>query len=285
MRVVYIDFETYYDNEYTLKKYTPYEYILDPRWETIGCGFALNDGPVTFYPGDEIADILRELPRPYACVSYNALFDASILSFRYGIHPDMLIDAMGLVRACLLHSIRNGRVSLANVSQVLGLPEKKVGVLKNASGMHRSDLEERPYLWQEYQDYCKQDTDSCRSITKILGPKYPKEQLWVMDAILKMCTRPNFHADLNLLKEHLTTIRAAKETLLQRVGLKREDLLSADKFAGALASLGVEPPTKLSMAAAEKLARASRQTNTRAGWSVAIGRGIVSLPQKPRHLG
>ena len=197
MKVIYIDFESYYDSsDYTLKKMTPYEYILDPRWETIGCGFADGDGGVIFYPGDEIANILRGVNEPYACVSYNALFDASILSFRYGIHPTLLIDAMGLVRATLLHSIRNGRVSLENVSKVLGLPEKKVGVLKNASGMRRADLEARPYLWEEYQSYCKQDTDSCRSITKILGPKYPRQQLWVMNAILKMCTRPNFFADL-----------------------------------------------------------------------------------------
>ena len=252
MRVVYIDFESFYDSDYTLKNMTPYEYILDYRWETIGCGFALNDGPVEFYPGDEIAQILQELPRPYACVSYNALFDASILAFRYGIHPDVLIDAMGIVRATLLHRVRNGRVSLANISKVLGLPEKKVGVLKNASGMRRADLEARPQLWEEYKQYCRQDTDNCRMITQILGKQYPKEQIWVMDAILRMCTRPNFLADVPHLKAHLSDIQASKESLLQRVGLTRGDLLSADKFADALKALGVEPPTKLSLSAAEK---------------------------------
>ena len=36
MKVVW-DFETYYDQEYSLKKMTPVEYILDPRFEVIGC--------------------------------------------------------------------------------------------------------------------------------------------------------------------------------------------------------------------------------------------------------
>ena len=37
MKTIFLDFETYYDREYSLKKMTPVEYVLDHRFEAIGC--------------------------------------------------------------------------------------------------------------------------------------------------------------------------------------------------------------------------------------------------------
>src|SRR5271166_5918330 len=151
MKLIYGDFESYYEKStYTLQGANglmPYEYILDPRWETIGCGIAYAEGDPFFLPGDKVAELLREYPRPWAFVSYNALFDASILAYRYGIHPDLLIDAMGMVRATLLHKMKHGRVSLAKVTEFLNLPRKAEEVPVNASGMRRADLERDSRLW------------------------------------------------------------------------------------------------------------------------------------------
>ena len=37
MKTVFIDYETYYDKEYSLRKMTPVQYVLDHRFECIGC--------------------------------------------------------------------------------------------------------------------------------------------------------------------------------------------------------------------------------------------------------
>ncbi len=37
MKTIFIDYETYYDKEYSLRKMTPVEYVLDHRFECIGC--------------------------------------------------------------------------------------------------------------------------------------------------------------------------------------------------------------------------------------------------------
>jgi hypothetical protein len=247
MKLVYGDFESYYDDQFTLKKLTPYEYIIDDRWETIGCAIAEGNNELLTYflEGDDVADLLREYPRPWAFVSYNALFDASILAFRYGIHPDMLIDAMGIVRAVLQHKIYNGRVNLENVSGVLGLPPKGQTIHK-VKGMRRRDLEAQPVLWKEFKEYSLQDVRNCRSITRRLAKHFPRSELWVMDTVLKMCTQPNFYGDLTHLYEHLGIVQAEKEVLLSRVGLTRKDLLSSHLFAVALRNFGIEPPTKQS---------------------------------------
>ena len=38
MKIIALDFETYYDKEYSLSKITTEEYIRDPRFESIGGG-------------------------------------------------------------------------------------------------------------------------------------------------------------------------------------------------------------------------------------------------------
>ena len=51
MRVITIDFETYYSREYSLSKMTTEAYIRDPRFEVIGVGIKVNDNPPDWYSG------------------------------------------------------------------------------------------------------------------------------------------------------------------------------------------------------------------------------------------
>lgn len=39
MKLLFMDYETFYTDEYSLKKMTPVEYILDPRFIVNGCAF------------------------------------------------------------------------------------------------------------------------------------------------------------------------------------------------------------------------------------------------------
>jgi hypothetical protein len=41
--IITIDFETYYDRDYSLSKLTTEAYIRDPRFEIIGVGIKVND--------------------------------------------------------------------------------------------------------------------------------------------------------------------------------------------------------------------------------------------------
>lgn len=240
---IVIDFETYYDKEYSLKKLTPAEYILDPRFEVTGCAIIVAGRKPLWVDADKLPAVLPALPRPCTVISHNALFDMSILSWRYGIVPDLMVDTMGMARALLYHI--TGSVSLESVANWLGLPPKGKSLLKvqglNAEGIKQAGL------WQEYTDYAKHDAWLCEQVFLKLKEEFPRSEYELMDMVLRCAVTPQFVLDSNLLAEHRHTIEQYKHNLLTACGLSdRLQLMSNDMFAGALARLGVDPPKKIS---------------------------------------
>ena len=102
---IILDFETYYDDEYSLSKITTEEYIRDPRFQSIGMSIKF-DGATEFYRGENWIPRLKELMAisPDSPVgSHNAMFDAGILGLRYNIHPRNIADTMSMSAACGLN--------------------------------------------------------------------------------------------------------------------------------------------------------------------------------------
>jgi len=61
MDIVTIDFETYYDKDFSLSKMTTESYIRDPRFEVIGVGIKVNNYPTDWYTGSDPAKFLNSL--------------------------------------------------------------------------------------------------------------------------------------------------------------------------------------------------------------------------------
>lgn len=245
MLTIFADAESYYDKIYSLRNMTPAEYILDARWETIGWSVAEDDGPPFWLEGDEFHDYLRRLGTTnFRFVTHNALFDACIVAWRYGVYPRLCVDTMSMSRALLSHVLPGGRVSLENVGSFLGVGVKGKTVHK-VQGMRLADIK-RAGLYPSYQAYGLDDVKICRGIYRHLAPSFPAREFVTNDMIIKMATRPQFQVDVGKLHEHRATIQAQKQNLLDRVGIAKEELMSNDRFAIALQRLGVEPPTKVS---------------------------------------
>ena len=51
MNILTIDFETYYDKQYSLSKLTTEAYIRDPQFEVIGVAVKQNDGETEWFSG------------------------------------------------------------------------------------------------------------------------------------------------------------------------------------------------------------------------------------------
>lgn len=246
MKLLGLDFETYYSSEYTLRKMTPAEYILDPRFELIGCAVKHGEKKSFWVDGKDFGDFIWSIPpEETKALSHNQLFDACILSYRYGWVPRLMIDTLGMSRALLGSKLRS--LSLASVAKYLGLQDKG-GTIAKVIGMRAADIK-ASRLWGEYKSYALDDVDICYGIYKLLASSFPPEEFVILNDVLRAAVVPQFQLDMGELAFYKLEIEASKFELLRNIGItdnNRETLMSNDKFAGMLQDLGVDPPRKVS---------------------------------------
>lgn len=248
-RVVTIDFETYFDSEYSLKKLTTEEYLRDPRFEVI-CAVARVRSAAAHYtqrivgPHADVAAALiaLQLDAPGTIVvAHNAKFDVGILTWRFGIRPAFIADTMAMFRR--LHGLES-LCSLAKVSEFLSLSEPKGNATQWAQGMRRGDF--TPTQLTAYMDYCELDATLTEQVFAMLYRHTPPSELQLIDWTTRAFTEPMIQLDQPLLASALREYNAQQEMVLARVGVTLEDLRSDAKLAMALRTMGVDPPTKVS---------------------------------------
>lgn len=250
MKIVFLDFETFYDDEYSLRKMTPVEYVLDPRFEVTGCAVQEGlDGAPYWLDGDLLPRFFVELdPKVTMLVTHNALFDMCIVSWHYGFNPRMMCCTLSVARACLGHVLR--RLSLASVSKHLGLPDKGDTIM-HVKGMNLAAIKAAG-LYHDYVNYALGDVRNCAGIFKALvsSGQFPATELVIMDMVLRCGIEPKFKLDSNALAEHLGEVQVKKQHLLAKAMLLGADgksnLMSNERFAELLRKAGVEPPKKIS---------------------------------------
>ena len=247
MSIITLDFESTFDKEYSLKKMSPVEYILDPRWEMIGCA-VLDDHPTRFLEHDDFVVYVNSLKERQAggekikVITHNGLFDCCILSWRYGFVPDLMIDTLGMSRALLFAF--TGSAALERIAEHLGLPAKGKTILKVA-GMRKADIKANG-LWDEFASYACHDAELCRMIFNVLSKDFPPEEFLINDMVLRCAVVPRFRLDTQLLAEDKAELARQKEQLLGRTGFTAVDLMSNPRFANCLHMLGIDPPRKVS---------------------------------------
>ena len=242
MDIVTIDFETYYDRDYSLSKITTEEYIRDPRFEVIGVGVKVNNGPVDTYSGSDAGKFLKSLDySDKAILAHNTMFDGAILSWKFGIKPKLWLDTLSMARP--LHQATVGG-SLKALAQFYELGQKGEEVIA-AIGMRRRNFS--PAELAAYMRYCANDIELTYALFKKLRKGFPINELRVIDTTIRMYTEPMIELDDDMLAGHLGAVQAQKQELLDTLGGKgKEYIMSNDKFAKLLRRRGVEPPMKIS---------------------------------------
>jgi DNA polymerase len=247
MDIVTIDFETYYDREYSLSKMTTEAYVRDPRFEVIGVGVKVNDHPTDWYSGENPGRFLKSLSyKDKAILCHNTVFDGAILSWHFGIKPKLWLDTLSMARP--LHNVSVGG-SLKALTAHYGLGAKGDEVI-HALGKRRSDFSQDEMA--RYASYCVNDVDLTYKLFNKMKGRFTADELRVIDITMRMFTEPTIELNRPMLEQHLHEVINKKSDLVAELGLgctedeAKSVLMSNDKFANFLSGLGIDPPTKIS---------------------------------------
>jgi len=243
MKILTIDFETYYSREFSLTKVTTEEYIRSPQFETIGVSVQVNDAEPMWCSGD--AATLHQFLAQFdwgnsLALAHNAMFDGAILHWVFGLSPKGWLDTLSMGRA--LHGTEVGG-SLKVLAAHYNVGEKGSEV-ENAMGLHRVDFS--PEHITRYGEYCKNDVAITYALFNAMAKDFPPIELRLIDITVRMFTEPVLRLDMILLNSYLEEVQKRKE---QALGVySKDDLMSNNRLANLLRTLGVEPPMKVSPA-------------------------------------
>ena len=242
--LITLDFETYYDKDYGLKKFTTEEYIRDEKFEVIGV--AVKDKGITKWFTGTHAETKAFLDsynmHEHFVLGHNMKFDASILSWIFDIHPLGLFDTMSMAQ--ILHGLTES-VSLANLAKYYNLGEKGTEVL-DALGKRRLDFTHNDLA--KYGGYCINDVELTYELFTELKDRFTSPEMKLIDLTIRMFTEPKLELNKGLLVRHLAEVRAKKEDLLNSVTVDKDTLMSNPKFAAILESMKIKVPMKESPA-------------------------------------
>ncbi len=245
--VLVIDFETYFDQEYSLGKMSTIEFIMDDRFEFTGIGWWLLDviAPLSnelsepcFFGEHSVEDTIRLFQNQFGqnfekvtVVAQNCKFDITILVEKFGINPPYVIDTLDLLRSY------DARMShkMKDVAPMFGLQPK--GDTSQFKGLHYEDMDAETKIALE--EYCKNDIDIEANLFRILLPllSNPEIEIPVARHTLGMYLQPNFSFDFKKARSLKLQMAVELEQFIRTTNLTKKQLSSNLYFAETLIGL------------------------------------------------
>jgi DNA polymerase len=190
--LITLDFETYYDKEFSLRRMTTEEYIRDKRFETIGVAIKVDDQEARWVSGtcEELKSHLMQYEWDSAVLlCHNMLFDGAILAWKFGIVPYIYMDTLCMARA--VHGVDVGG-SLAFLVEKYELGAKGTEV-DDAQGKYITGFSSLEL--ERYGQYCINDVELTKKLFDVLSKDFPVNELKLIDMTLRMYTQPVLEVD------------------------------------------------------------------------------------------
>ena len=217
--ILVVDFETYFDTDYTLGKMSTIEYINSPNFEMGGLGIGGTEGHEFFSPADDpvfphtVGYALKKFNWDIVTVvCLNARFDITVLQTKFDIIPKYIIDIKDLA------SHYDSRMShhLKDLAKMFKLKPK--GDTMNFKGLHYQDM--TPEQKKAYADYCLNDVEIETELFKILLPKLsnPAIELWFARHTLDLWLTKSFEFDRDLADSLKVQMRCKIKEAIDKAG-------------------------------------------------------------------
>lgn len=216
-RAYVLDFETFFDTDFSLTKMSTIEHITDDRFEVLGLSVVDSIGEESFFiQGPKVRDWLDALLYMHngdldrcTIIAHNARYDMSILKWRYGISPKYIVDTLGLAQ----HWNARQKNGLEFIAKREGLPPKgdtmrfkewttRIRYKKRGGrGKQRLMPVQLPLItedmWGELADYANHDGFLEWEIAKKYLPRLsrPEVELNALNHTLHLYTEPTLHVD------------------------------------------------------------------------------------------
>ena len=126
----------------------------------------------------------------------------------------------------------------------------KMQTVNKLKGVNFHQLRQLPDLHDETATYAVDDAGKCKALfLRWMQEGFPKEELKVIDWVIRMVTQPQLEFDQTVLAEHLADVKAKKQALLTAASLEADNvssIMSDAQLAAKLLMLGADIPMKTS---------------------------------------
>lgn len=193
--ILVLDFESYFDVDYSLKKLSIVEYVSSSLFELTGLGIQTGQDSV-FVHGPQVPWAIKRLQKKFGetlqnvtVVAKNTKFDILILAEKFGIYPPHVVDVEDLSR----YYDSRMKQDLKSLAKHFKLPPK--GDTSQFKGQHCTDID-----WDAMKKYCLQDVEDEALLLDILLLMIdnPEVELPLMQHTLNLYLKPTFRLDFNL---------------------------------------------------------------------------------------
>lgn len=245
MKLITLDFETYYAPDYGLNKLTTEEYVRHPKFEPLLMGYKFDreEKQYSVVGRSNIQTLLDAMDIENSMVlCHHAHFDGLILAHHFGHKPKVWFDTLSMARA--LHGSEMKSKALGPLMDKYNVGITKGTAVVNAIGKRLADFSPQELL--DYRLYCCNDVEGTNRIFYRMLEVFPQHELQHIDMIIRMFTEPIVDLDEEMLRDYAVGIQAEKLTMLLEAGVQLDEVMSDEKFATALRACGVEPPKKIS---------------------------------------
>ena len=258
MKIVTADAETFFSDDFTLKKLTTEEYIRSDRFAVHGWAVRNHDGRMSWESPRSFQELCETWTAmgDIAMLCHHAHFDGLIMSHCHNYRPAFWLDTLSMGRVVFDSGISLGLESLATR---FGLAPKNVPYhLFKGKHWHEIPPADQQLIAEGAMHDCELTYQIANYMLAGGHPAmpyvFPPSELRVVDATIRMFTEPSLVGNLELLGAAWTYEERAKRELFAQLGCTAADLRKDDVFAAMLEAVGVEPELKTTDKGNEKYA-------------------------------